>query len=90
MRFYSHIRRGTSVTYTQIMTRVVTPDIICIPTVVPKIMDPYILWRETANKETITKFTVRDNELDDSFIIQSNKPIHKILSAGADLDKQMR
>jgi hypothetical protein len=90
MRFYSYFRRGANVTYTQIMTRVVTPDIICIPTVVPKIMDPYILWRETNNKETITKFTVRDNELDDWFIIHSNKPIHKILSTGVELDKQMR
>jgi hypothetical protein len=90
MRFYSHIRRGASVTYTQIMTRVVTSDIICIPTVIPKVMDPYILWRETANKETITKFTVRDKELDDSFVIQSNKPIHKILSAGADLHNEMK
>jgi len=90
MRFYTHFRRGANVTYTQIMTRIVTPDIICIPTVVPKIMDPYILWRETNNKETVTKFTVRDNELDDWFIIHSNKPIHKILSTGVELDKQMR
>lgn len=90
MRFYSRFRRGTTVTYTQIMTRVVTPDMICIPTVIPKAMDPYILWRETALKETVTKFTVRDNVLDHWFTIESNQPIHKILTAGADLEKQMR
>lgn len=90
MRFYSRFRRGTSVTYTQIMTRVITPDMICIPTVIPKVMDPYILWRETAHKETVTKFSVRDNVLDDWVTIESNKPIHKILSAGLDIHKQMK
>jgi hypothetical protein len=90
MRFYNHFRHGTSITYTQIMARVITPDIICIPTVVPKVMDPYILWRETTNKESITKFTVRDKVLDDWFSIKSNKPIHKILSAGTELHGQMK
>lgn len=90
MRFYLLSRNGASVSYKQIMARIVTPDMICIPTVVPKVMDPYILWRQTLEKESIKKFAVRDEALDDWFVVQSNKPIHKILSAGADLDTQMR
>ena len=90
MRFYLLTRNGASVSYKQIMARIVTPDMICIPTVVPKVMDPYILWRQTHDKEAIRKFCVRDHTLNDWFVVQSNKPIHKILSAGADLDKQMR
>lgn len=90
MRFYRISRRAADVSYKQIMTRFVTPDIICIPTVVPKVMDPYILWRQTADKETIKKFTVRDDELGDWFVVQSNRPIHKILSAGVDIQSEMK
>lgn len=91
MRFYIRVRDGiSSVSYKQIMTRIVTPDMICIPTVVPKVMDPYILWRQTAEKESIKKFCVRDHTLNDWFVIQSNKPIHKILSAGLDMAKEMK
>ena len=91
MRFYTLTRDGVStVSYKQIMTRIVTPGMICIPTAVPKVMDPYILWRQTAEKESIKKFSVRDDALDDWFMIQSNRPIHKILSAGLDMAKEMR
>lgn len=91
MRFYILSRDGAStVSYKQIMTRIVTPGMICIPTVVPKVMDPYILWRQTEDKESIKKFSVRDDALDDWFMIQSNRPIHKILSAGLDMAKQMK
>lgn len=90
MRFYILSRRATDVSYKQIMTRIVTPDMICIPTVIPKVMDPYILWRQTTEKESVKKFTVRDDEVGDWFIVQSNKPIHKILSAGTELHGQMK
>ena len=90
MRFYILSRNKSAVSYKQIMTDILTPDMICIPTVIPKVMDPYILWRQTAHKDTIRKFSICDEELDNWFSIQSNRPIHKILSAGTSLGKQMR
>ena len=94
MRTYSIIRNGSKIIYrqvnniTNINTQITT---ICIPSTIPVILDPFLLWKETNDRTAIKSMSILDMNQTSWFTLTSTKyPLAKMLELSADILHEMK
>jgi len=90
MRFYTIHRFGTMVRYAQISKH--SPQVACvtIPHITPKILDPFLLWKETTNTAQIKHIAIQDKNGATWFEFKCTTPITKIMEVSFDSMRVMR
>jgi len=93
MRIYSVIRHGARVTYKQLTIKSVLPvhaTTICIPSVTPIVLDPFLLWKQTTDRTGLKKMSIQDNNSNEWFTIKSTVSLSKVLELSKDLTDEMK
>jgi hypothetical protein len=90
MRFYSIVRKSDRVVFSESKMRFYDLDTIYIPSAFPKIFDPYICWRGLPNKDGIRQMIMKDLDNETWLIMKCKHPLNKVLTAGTDVEKEMR
>ena len=90
MRFYTIHRFGTMVRYAQIPKH--SPQVACvsIPHMTPKVLDPFLLWKETSKRTQIKHVEVQDTQGATWFELKCASSIEKYMSFSLDLMRVMR
>ena len=90
MRFYTIHRFGTMVRYAQIPKQ--SPQVACvsIPHMTPKMIDPFLLWKETSNTAQIKHVEVQDKNGATWFELKCAMPIEKMMDLSLDIMKAVR
>ena len=90
MRFYTIHRFGTMVRSAQIPKN--SPQVACvsIPHVTPKLLDPFLLWKETSNTAQIKHVEIQDKSGDTWFELKCKMPIHKLMDLSLDVMRVFR
>ncbi len=65
-------------------------DILIIPSLTPKVMDPFLLWKQTNHKESFRILEIQDKTGHTWFEIKSAMPLSKILEISDDGMREMR
>ena len=93
MRIYSVIRHGGRVTYKELSIKSILPahaTTICIPSTTPTVLDPFLLWSQTADRTGLKKMSIQDNSNNEWFTIKSTVPLSKVLEISKDLTDEMK
>lgn len=90
MRFYSIVRKGDRIIFSESKMRFYDLDTITIPSAFPKIYDPYICWRGLPNKDGIHEMIMKDHKNESWFIMKSKHQLNKVLTASDNVPKEMR
>jgi hypothetical protein len=90
MRLYTIHRVGTMVRYAQIPKN--SPQVPCvsIPHVTPKLLDPFLLWKETSNTAKIKHMEIQDKDGDTWFELKCATPITKLMDLSLDVMRVIR
>jgi hypothetical protein len=90
MRFYSIVRKGDRVVFSESKMRFYDLDTITIPSAFPKLYDPYICWRGLPNKDGIRQMSIKDLENETWLIMKCKHPLNKVLTASDNVPNEMR
>ena len=93
MRIYNVIRHGSRVTYKQLTIKSALPahaTTICIPSMTPTVLDPYLLWKQTADRTGLKKMSIHDKSDNEWFTIKSNMSLSKVLEISKDIGNDMK
>jgi hypothetical protein len=90
MRFYTIHRFGTMVRYAQIPNSSTQVTCVSIPHVTPKMLDPFLLWKETSNRAQIKHVEVQDKNGATWFELKCATPIEKFMDLSIDVMRVIR
>ena len=93
MRIYTVIRHGARITYKELTAKCTIPayvTTICIPSVTPTVLDPFLLWKETIDRTGLKKMSIRNKNKDEWFTIKSTVSLSKVLELSKDITGEMR
>ncbi len=90
MRFYTIHRFGTMVRYAQIPKDSAQVPCVTIPHITPKVLDPFLLWKETSNTARIKHVEIQDTSGDTWFELKSKTPIRKLMDLSIDVMRLIR
>ena len=90
MRSYSIHRFGQKVRYAQLPTNSTRVACAYIPNTIPKLLDPFLLWKETSKRTQIKHVEVQDTQGATWFELKCASSIEKYMSFSLDLMRVMR
>ena len=103
MRFYSVVRFGTyKIRYAEVgrtlwerpspqeMFKTNTAEILTIPSTVPKVLDPFLLWKQTDRRDPFRILEIQDKAGQTWFETKSTMPLAKIMEISNDVLKEMK
>jgi hypothetical protein len=90
MRSYTIHRLGNKVRYAQLPMNTTKVACAYIPTMVPKMLDPFLLWKETSKRAKIKHLEVQDSQGTTWFELKCATPIKKIMDLSVNILKEMR
>jgi hypothetical protein len=102
MRFYNVIRFGTyKIRYAEIgrtlweqptpqeMFKKGAHEVLTVPSTVPKVLDPFLLWKQTVRREPFHILEIQDMTGQTWFETKSSMPLAKIMEISNDVLKEM-
>lgn len=78
MRVYSIVRLGNKLRYAEVSSAVNARESVCIPSSIPKLLDPYICWKETSEREGFKSIVLQNTAGETWFDLSSNIPLEKM------------
>jgi hypothetical protein len=90
MRSYIIHRFGDKVRYAQLPTNSIKVACAYIPNTVPKMLDPFLLWKETSKRAHIKHLEIQDSQGSIWFELKCATPIEKFMDLSVSVLKEMR
>ena len=90
MRYYRLVRDTRFLQFTEQLKKPSTLDYVSIPSSIPKLLDPFLCWKQTEKKEGVTQLYVRDTNHSIWFAVKSTHNLNTLLEAYEEIEKDMR